>query len=90
MIQVLPRIASSISEIVSTAKSKYHGVIMAKKNNKEVFLKDYQAPAYLIDAVELDFELNPKKTKIHSRIKFRKNPNPSSSEKLTILSTPKF
>ena len=54
---------------------------MAKKSNTEIFLKDYQAPAYLIDAVELDFELHPKKTKVYSKIKFRKNPNLNSSEK---------
>ena len=57
------------------------GEIMAKKSNREIFLNDYQAPAYLIDSVELDFELNPKKTKVYSRIKFRKNPNPNSSKK---------
>ena len=54
---------------------------MAKKSNMEIFLKDYQAPAYLIDAVELDFELHPKKTKVYSKIKFRKNPNLNSSAK---------
>ena len=56
---------------------------MAKKSNTEIFLKDYQAPAYLIDAVELDFELHPKKTKVYSKIKFRKNPNQNSSEKFS-------
>ena len=54
---------------------------MVKKSNREIFLNDYQAPAYLIDSVELDFELNPKKTKVYSKIKFRKNPNPNSPEK---------
>ena len=54
---------------------------MAKKSNREIFLNDYQAPAYLIDSVELDFQLNPKKTKVYSKIKFRKNPNPNSADK---------
>ena len=54
---------------------------MAKQSNREIFLNDYQAPAYLIDSVELDFQLNPKKTKVYSKIKFRKNPNPNSADK---------
>ena len=45
---------------------------MAKKSNQEIFLKDYKAPAYLVDAVELNFELHPSRTKVYSKISFRK------------------
>ena len=54
---------------------------MAKKSNQEIFLKDYKAPAYLVDAVELNFELHPSRTKVYSKISFRKNPNPNSANK---------
>ena len=40
---------------------------MAKKSNEEIFLKDYKAPAYLVDAVELNFELHPSRTKVYSK-----------------------
>ena len=54
---------------------------MAKKSNEEIFLKDYKAPAYLVDAVELNFELHPSRTKVYSKINFRKNPNSNSARK---------
>ena len=54
---------------------------MAKKSSQEIFLKDYKAPAYLVDAVELNFELHPSRTKVYSKINFRKNPNPNSARK---------
>ncbi|QBX99814.1 aminopeptidase N [Rhodophyticola sp. CCM32] len=38
-------------------------------------LADYQPPAYLIDAVHLSFRLDPKATRVRSRITFRANPD---------------
>jgi len=39
-----------------------------------VFLKDYQPPEFLIDQVELRFELGEKVTEVHSRLHLRRNP----------------
>jgi len=43
-----------------------------------VFLKDYQPPEYLIDQVELCFELGEKVTEVHSRLHLRRNPKSDS------------
>ncbi|MFY0690888.1 MAG: aminopeptidase N [Paracoccaceae bacterium] len=39
-----------------------------------IYLKDYAAPAYLVDEVHLTFRLDPTKTRVLSRIAFRPNP----------------
>lgn len=45
-------------------------------NNSQVtYLKDYQAPAYLIDRTDLVFDLQADKTLVHSRLSLRKNPS---------------
>jgi aminopeptidase N len=44
-----------------------------------IFLKDYQAPAYLVDSVELTFHLAPSATRVISKIKFY--PNPATSDR---------
>ncbi len=40
-----------------------------------IYLSDYTPPAYLIDSVHLTFRLHPTKTRVISRIAFRKNPD---------------
>ncbi len=40
---------------------------------KEIFLKDYTPPAYLVDNVHLTFELHPTATRVHSRMRCRLN-----------------
>ncbi|MEO1641325.1 MAG: aminopeptidase N [Pseudomonadota bacterium] len=40
-----------------------------------IYLSDYTAPAYLVDDVHLTFRLHPTKTRVISRITFRKNPD---------------
>ena len=58
---------------------------------KAVYLADYTAPAYLVDEVHLTFRLDPKKTRVLSRIKFRPNPEATSTafelhgEELTLV-----
>ena len=47
-------------------------------------LKDYQTPAYLIDTVELDFDLGPI-TQVHSRLQIRRNPDRSGTTEPLIL-----
>ncbi|NNK77881.1 MAG: aminopeptidase N, partial [Litoreibacter sp.] len=57
-----------------------------------IFLKDYAAPAYLVDDVHLTFRLHPTKTRVLSRIAFRPNPETQDrrfyldGEQLTLIS----
>ncbi|MBK1716877.1 aminopeptidase N [Thiocystis violacea] len=39
-----------------------------------VHLKDYQPPEFLIDRVDLRFELDPERTRVESRLALRRNP----------------
>ena len=41
--------------------------------NKTVYLKDYQPPRFLIDTVELEFELGEEFTLVHSHLSVRRN-----------------
>lgn len=43
--------------------------------SKEIFLKDYMAPAFQIDDVALDFDIEPLKTVVSSRLKMKRNGN---------------
>ncbi|MEM1301237.1 MAG: aminopeptidase N [Pseudomonadota bacterium] len=40
-----------------------------------IYLKDYRAPAYFVDQVDLTFRLHPTATRVISRIAFRPNPD---------------
>jgi len=40
-----------------------------------VYLKDYRPPGFLIDTVDLRFELGEKETRVHSRLALRRNPD---------------
>ncbi|MDH3412690.1 MAG: aminopeptidase N [Gammaproteobacteria bacterium] len=42
---------------------------------KTVYLKDYAPPPYLVDEVDLRFELGEETTRVSSRLKMRKNPD---------------
>ena len=39
-----------------------------------IYLSDYLPPAYLIEEVNLQFELDPEKTKVLSQLKIKRNP----------------
>lgn len=39
----------------------------------EIRIEDYKAPDYLVDNVELKFELEPEKTTVHSSLKLKRN-----------------
>ena len=41
---------------------------------RTIFLKDYQAPAFLIDTTDLRFELGEESTRVSSRLHMRRNP----------------
>ena len=49
-----------------------------------IYLKDYQAPDYLIDRTELTFDLDPHATLVKSRLKVRRNPNAQSGGDSTL------
>ncbi|MDT2070419.1 MAG: aminopeptidase N [Planktomarina sp.] len=53
---------------------------MTAENSQTIYLKDYQAPAYLVDHVALEFDLHPTATRVRSTVKFRPNPDSSSPE----------
>ncbi|MDX8381946.1 MAG: aminopeptidase N [Ghiorsea sp.] len=39
-----------------------------------IYLKDYQAPAFLVEHVSLSFKLEPTSTEVVSKVKYRRNP----------------
>ncbi|RKZ36903.1 MAG: aminopeptidase N [Gammaproteobacteria bacterium] len=39
------------------------------------YLKDYKPPAYLVDSVHLRIELDPGRTRVHSQLSLRRNPD---------------
>ena len=53
---------------------------MTAENSQTIYLKDYQAPTYLVDHVALEFDLHPTATRVRSTVKFRPNPDSSSPE----------
>ncbi|HVC63331.1 MAG TPA: aminopeptidase N [Acetobacteraceae bacterium] len=48
--------------------------VAAKATPHSVRLADYQPPAFLVDRVELDFELDAAATRVTSRLNLRRNP----------------
>ena len=40
-----------------------------------IYRKDYQAPAFWIDTVDLTFDLDPAKTRVLNRMTLRRNPD---------------
>lgn len=40
---------------------------------KTIYLKDYTAPAYLVESIDLEFNLGEQQTEVTSRIRFHKN-----------------
>lgn len=48
--------------------------MMRDAQPKSIYLKDYQAPAFLIDETELRFELGEESTRVYSRLTMRRNP----------------
>ncbi len=47
---------------------------MKIQDNTPVFRKDYIAPAYLVEQVELGFDLDPDATRVSARLLMRRNP----------------
>ncbi len=47
---------------------------MRTEDPRPIRLKDYTPPAFTIDEVMLDIELDPARTRVHSTLKMRRNP----------------
>lgn len=47
---------------------------MLRDTPNTVYLKDYQSPEFLIDQVNLWFELGEEETRVRSRLEMRRNP----------------
>lgn len=50
-----------------------------------IYLKDYLPPAFLIDQVELDFNLQPSATQVTSRLHLRRNPEHPQADAPLVL-----
>src|SRR5262245_42557519 len=48
-------------------------------------LKDYTPPNYLVDTVELDFALDPKATRVKSKLRLRPNPKAGAADGQLVL-----
>ena len=48
-------------------------------------LKDYAPPDYLIETVELDFALDPKATRVKSKLRLRRNPKAAPGDRPLVL-----
>ena len=47
---------------------------MSQTAPQQIYLRDYQPPAYLVDDVHLTFKLSPNATRVISKVRFRPNP----------------
>ncbi|TLM78421.1 aminopeptidase N [Microbulbifer harenosus] len=53
---------------------------MKDSQARTIYLKDYQAPDYLVDRTDLTFDLDPHATLVTSRLKVRRNPAVARAE----------
>ncbi len=51
---------------------------MLRENPQPIHLEDYRPPNYLIDSVDLSFELADAQTRVHSRLELRRNTAPKA------------
>ena len=51
---------------------------------RETHLADYRPPAFLVDAVALDFDLDPRATVVRSRLTLRRNPTAAPGQPLRL------
>ena len=57
---------------------------MTNQAHKEIFLKDYQVSNYLIETVNLCFQLAQEKTTVQAEVVFYQNPKGSKENDLTL------
>ena len=53
---------------------------MRTDSPQTIYRKDYTPPSYLVDTVELGFDLDPAQTVVANRVKLRHNPDSKSRE----------
>ncbi len=58
---------------------------MRESNPKTIYLKDYAAPEYLIETVDLNFTLDEEHTRVISRLTLTRNPQSYSSSTALVL-----
>jgi aminopeptidase N len=54
---------------------------MDQTTRKPKLLKDYAPPDYLVDTVDLDFALDPKATRVKSKLRLRPNPKAGTTDR---------
>lgn len=57
---------------------------MRNEEPKVIYLKDYQPSRYLVDSIHLEFTLDPKATRVVSKIKLHANPKLAPAGDLTL------
>jgi aminopeptidase N len=58
---------------------------MKPETPRPVHLKDYRPPVFLIDTVDLDVSLDPKRTRVRSRLTIRPNPKARGKSRTLVL-----
>ncbi len=58
---------------------------MKTETPKQILLKNYSAPPFLIDTVHLDVNLHPTETRVRARLKMRRNPASSTKTAPLVL-----
>ena len=53
---------------------------MRTDTSQTIYRKDYTAPSYLVDTVELGFDLDPQRTIVASRLRMTRNPDSAQRE----------
>jgi aminopeptidase N len=51
---------------------------------RPVYLKDYRPPDYLVDTLELDFDLDPETTRVKAKLKLRRHPQAAQGAPLLL------
>jgi aminopeptidase N len=51
---------------------------------RTIYRKDYSVPPYLVEAIELHFDLDPERTVVRSRLQLRRNPATSGAPPLVL------
>jgi aminopeptidase N len=58
---------------------------MDQSTRQPKLLKDYAPPDHLVDTVELDFALDPKATRVKSKLRLRPNPKAGATDRPLVL-----
>ncbi len=48
--------------------------MMTNRHNTTTYLADYTPPAYLVEQIHLEFQLQPTETRVHARMSMQRNP----------------